>query len=80
MNHNPWLYGVRDAFVRTVNAKPPTESKLRLWMSWMFFSRLILLIPMVYTVKWKRNIYIGTIAHCLLNLIGTAVLFAQLLG
>ena len=50
------------------------------WTPWMFFSRLILLIPMVYIVKWKRNIYIGMIAHCLLNLIGTVVLFAQLLG
>ena len=50
------------------------------WTPWMFFSRLILLIPMVYLVWWKRNIYIGMIAHCLLNLIGTAVLFAQLLG
>jgi CAAX protease family protein len=50
------------------------------WTPWMFFSRLILLIPMVYIVKWKQNIYIGMIAHCLLNLIGTAVLFAQLLG
>ena len=50
------------------------------WTPWMFFSRLILLLPMVYIVKWKRNIYIGMIAHCLLNLIGTAVLFAQLLG
>jgi membrane protease YdiL (CAAX protease family) len=50
------------------------------WTPWMFFSRLILLILMVYIVKWKQNIYIGMIAHCLLNLIGTAVLFAQLLG
>ncbi len=55
-------------------------SLYHLWTPWMFFSRLILLIPMVYIVKWKRNIYIGMIAHCLLNLIGTAVLFAQLLG
>ena len=50
------------------------------WTPWMFFSRVILLIPMVYIVQWKRNIYLGMIAHCLLNLIGTAVLFAQLLG
>jgi membrane protease YdiL (CAAX protease family) len=55
-------------------------SLYHLWTPWMFFSRLILLIPMVYIVKWKRNIYIGMIAHCLLNLIGTLVLFAQLLG
>ena len=50
------------------------------WTPWMFFSRLILLIPMVYLVWWRRNIYIGMVAHCLLNLIGTTVLFAQLLG
>jgi uncharacterized protein len=47
------------------------------WTPWMFFSRVLLL---VYVVWWKRNIYLGMIAHCLLNLIGTAVLFAQLLG
>jgi len=50
------------------------------WTPWMFFSRIVLLIPMVYLVRQKRNIYIGMIAHCLLNLIGTIVLFAQLLG
>ena len=50
------------------------------WTPWMFFSRVVLLIPMVYVVKWKKNIYIGMVAHCLLNLIGTIVLFAQLLG
>jgi membrane protease YdiL (CAAX protease family) len=50
------------------------------WSPWMFLSRVVLLIPMVYLVWWKRNIYIGIIAHCLLNLIGTVVLFAQLLA
>lgn len=50
------------------------------WTPWQFFSRFILLVPLVYGVWWKRNIYMGMIAHCLLNLIGTAVLFAQLLG
>jgi membrane protease YdiL (CAAX protease family) len=50
------------------------------WTPWQFFSRLVLLLPMVYVVWWKRNLYLGMIAHCLLNLIGTAVLFAQLLG
>jgi len=50
------------------------------WTPWNFLSRVVLLIPMVYLVWWKRNIYIGMVAHCLLNLIGTTVLFAQLLG
>jgi len=49
------------------------------WTPWMFLSRVALLAPMVYLVWWKRNIYLGIIAHCLLNLIGTTVLFAQLL-
>jgi membrane protease YdiL (CAAX protease family) len=50
------------------------------WSPWMLLSRVVLLIPMVYLVWWKHNIYIGLISHCLLNLIGTLVLFAQLLG
>lgn len=50
------------------------------WTPWNFLSRVLLLTPMVYWVWWKRNIYFGMIAHCLLNLIGTLVLFAQLLG
>jgi membrane protease YdiL (CAAX protease family) len=49
------------------------------WTPWNFLSRVLLLAPMVYLVWWKRNIYIGIIAHCFLNLIGTTVLFAQLL-
>jgi membrane protease YdiL (CAAX protease family) len=55
-------------------------SLYHVWTPWMFFSRVVLLVPMVYGVWWKRNIYLGMIAHCLLNLIGTIVLFAQLLG
>jgi hypothetical protein len=55
-------------------------SLYHLWTPWMFFSRVVLLVPMVYFVWWRRNIYIGIIAHCLLNLIGTIVLFVQLLG
>lgn len=55
-------------------------SLYHLWSPWMFLSRVVLLTPMVYWVWWKRNIYIGMTAHCLLNLIGTVVLFVQLLG
>ena len=55
-------------------------SLYHLWTPWMFLSRDVLLVPLVYLVWWRRNIYIGIIAHCLLNLIGTIVLFAQLLG
>ncbi len=50
------------------------------WTPWQFFSRVLLLLPLVYGVWWKRNIYMGMVAHCLLNLVGTALLFARLLG
>ena len=55
-------------------------SLYHLWTPWMFLSRIVLLVPMVYLVWWRRNIFVGILAHCLLNLIGTLVLFAQLLG
>jgi uncharacterized protein len=32
-------------------------------------SRIIAVIPMVYTVRWKKNIYLSMLAHCLLNTI-----------
>jgi membrane protease YdiL (CAAX protease family) len=49
------------------------------WTPWQFFSRVAFLLPLVYVVWWKRNIYLGMIAHCAANLLGTAVLFAQFL-
>jgi membrane protease YdiL (CAAX protease family) len=50
------------------------------WTPWQFLSRVVLLLPMVYLVWRKQNLYLSIIAHCLLNLIGTTVLFAQLLA
>lgn len=37
---------------------------------WQNVTRIIALVPMVYSVWWKRNIYIGIITHCTLNSIG----------
>jgi membrane protease YdiL (CAAX protease family) len=50
------------------------------WTPWQFFSRVFLLVPLFYVVWWKKNIYLGMIAHWLVNLVGTTVLFIQLLG
>jgi len=36
---------------------------------WGNISRIIALIPMVYTVQWKKNIYLSILAHCLKNTI-----------
>lgn len=37
------------------------------WTPWMFVTRTVGLLPLVYTVQKKRNIYIAVIVHCLLN-------------
>jgi membrane protease YdiL (CAAX protease family) len=37
-------------------------------------SRIVGVIPMVYTVQWKKNIYLGMLAHCLLNTINCLVM------
>ena len=40
------------------------------WSPWQFVVRVIALLPMVYAVWWKKNVWIGVGAHCLLNLVG----------
>jgi hypothetical protein len=40
------------------------------WSPWLLLVRMIAMLPMVYAVWWKRNIWIGIIAHCLVNLAG----------
>ncbi len=44
------------------------------WSIWLFPIRVIALFPMVYVVWRYRNIYIGMIVHCTLNLVGDVIL------
>lgn len=37
------------------------------WTPWLFITRTISVLPLIYFVKRKKNIYIGVIAHCLMN-------------
>ena len=37
------------------------------WSPWMVVARTIGVLPLIYIVQRKRNIYLGIIAHCLLN-------------
>lgn len=37
------------------------------WTPWMAVARTAGLLPFVYIVKQKRNLWLGVIAHCLLN-------------
>jgi uncharacterized protein len=43
---------------------------------WQNLTRILALLPLIYAVWWKRNIYISIITHCALNTIGmTAAVF-----
>lgn len=37
------------------------------WTPWMFIIRTFGVVPLVYAVRKKENIWIGIVAHCLLN-------------
>ncbi len=41
------------------------------WLPWDFLGRLVALLPVVYVVQWKQNVYISILVHVLLNTIGT---------
>jgi uncharacterized protein len=44
---------------------------------WQNITRILALIPLAYTVRWKKNIYLSMLAHCLLNT-GSALLAIKL--
>jgi len=50
------------------------------WTPWMAVTRTIGVLPLIYIVQRKRNIYLGIIAHCLMNvidiIIGVAFIFS----
>lgn len=39
------------------------------WTPWMAITRTIGMLPLIYIVQRKRNIYLGIIIHCLVNVI-----------
>ena len=49
------------------------------WLPWDFFGRIVALLPVVYAVQWKRNVYLSILVHCLLNTLGTIGLLALIL-
>ena len=73
----------------------PRLSRLKAWaplMNILLFSlyhfftpwenpvRIIALLPLVYAVWWKRNIYLGMIVHCAGNTIGAVGMLTLALG
>ena len=47
---------------------------------WENLIRILAITPMVYTVWWKKNIYIGMIVHCTGNVVGSIGMLAMILG
>lgn len=47
---------------------------------WENITRIVGLAPMVYAVWYKKNIRIGIIVHCVLNIVSAVMLAAVLLG
>jgi membrane protease YdiL (CAAX protease family) len=45
---------------------------------WQNFTRILAMIPMVYAVAWKRNIYLSMATHCIGNTIGMIGLLSLL--
>ena len=41
------------------------------WSPWDILGRILALLPVVYAVQSKRNVYVSILVHCLLNSIGT---------
>jgi CAAX protease family protein len=50
------------------------------WLPWEFPLRVVALLPVVYAVQWKRNVYLSIVVHCLLNTIGSLGLLVIVLG
>lgn len=50
------------------------------WSPWQIFSRIIWLLPWVYIVWRKQNIYLMMIAHCAANTLGWLLTWGLILG
>ncbi len=50
------------------------------WLPWENPTRIVTLLPVVYAVYWKRNIYLSIAVHCLLNTIGSVGLVLMVLN
>jgi membrane protease YdiL (CAAX protease family) len=47
---------------------------------WQLLGRILALLPMVYAVWWRRNIYIGIAVHCMGNTVTMIALLLTILG
>lgn len=45
---------------------------------WRNLERILALLPGIYVIQWKKNIYLGMIPHCLLNTTGMLLMAPML--
>jgi uncharacterized protein len=50
------------------------------WSPWQVLGRIVALAPTVYAVRWKENIYLGTVIHCTGNVLGIILVGNLVLG
>ena len=50
------------------------------WSPWQIVARILGLAPMVYAVRWKRNVYLGMAIHCSLNTLGILIVASMVLS
>lgn len=50
------------------------------WSPWQILTRIIAVLPFVFAVFWKRNLYIGILTHVLLNTIGALLTIGLILS
>ena len=43
------------------------------WTPWLTVARTIGVLPLIMIVQWKRNIYLGMLAHILVNSIDVII-------
>jgi membrane protease YdiL (CAAX protease family) len=51
-----------------------------LWSPWQIVARIAGIGPMVYAVRWKRNVYLGMAVHCALNTLAVALTAGSVLS
>jgi membrane protease YdiL (CAAX protease family) len=50
------------------------------WSPWQIVARILGIGPMVYAVRWKRNVYLGMAVHCALNTIAVVLTTSSVLS
>jgi hypothetical protein len=51
-----------------------------IWSPWMFLARTVALLPLIFVVRWKKNLLLAILAHWLINAIDLIMAVVFILG